>query len=164
MCSSSPQQARVAVAQFLSERLRLPASIAGVTVLSFAGGAPDLFTQLAAVSTGSGHEDLGLAVSSTLGSGLFLACLMTAALAVMLGGAEARTPTHAMFVAVWLQVSANLYLLPGGLLALPSCSAVHVCESSCVARPATLDAQTCLLSVTSSRLARSGGGPLGVPA
>jgi len=75
--------------QFISERLHLPVSIAGVTVLSFAGGAPDLFTQLAAVSAGGGHQDLSLAVSSTLGSGLFIACLMTAAVAVMLGGAEA---------------------------------------------------------------------------
>ena len=98
--SSSPQTPHAAVAQFLSERLRLPASIAGVTVLSFAGGAPDLFTQLAAVSTGSGHEDLGLAVSSTLGSGLFLACLMTAALAAMLGGAEARASARASVVAL----------------------------------------------------------------
>lgn len=32
--------------------MQLPPAVAGVTLLSFAGGAPDLFTQLAAVSTG----------------------------------------------------------------------------------------------------------------
>ena len=86
-------------AQFISERLRLPAAIAGVTVLSFAGGAPDLFTQLAAVTAGGGHQDLGLAVSSTLGSGLFIACLMTAAVACMLGDAEVPHPPEALLLA-----------------------------------------------------------------
>ena len=33
--------------------MQLPPAVAGVTLLSFAGGAPDLFTQLAAVSTGT---------------------------------------------------------------------------------------------------------------
>ncbi len=32
--------------------MKLPPAVAGLTLLSFAGGAPDLFTQLAAVSTG----------------------------------------------------------------------------------------------------------------
>lgn len=32
--------------------MKLPPAVAGVTLLSFAGGAPDLFTQLAAVCTG----------------------------------------------------------------------------------------------------------------
>ena len=36
----------------MSETLQLPPAVAGVTLLSFAGGAPDLFTQLAAVCTG----------------------------------------------------------------------------------------------------------------
>lgn len=162
MCSSSPQTPRVACAQFLSERLRLPASIAGVTVLSFAGGAPDLFTQLAAVSTGSGHEDLGLAVSSTLGSGLFLACLMTAALAVMLGGAEARTPSREMAIAVWQQASVTLCSLAASW---PCPTALWcMCERAHASRPAAINAQTCLLSVTPGPLACAGGGPLGVPA
>ena len=89
----------MALAQFISERLCLPAAIAGVTVLSFAGGAPDLFTQLAAVTAGGGHEDLGLAVSSTLGSGLFITCLMTAAVACMLGDAEVPHPPRAPLLA-----------------------------------------------------------------
>ena len=37
--------------QWISETMQLPPAVAGVTLLSFAGGAPDLFTQLAAVST-----------------------------------------------------------------------------------------------------------------
>lgn len=35
--------------------MKLPPAVAGVTLLSFAGGAPDLFTQLAAVCTGQTH-------------------------------------------------------------------------------------------------------------
>ena len=39
--------------QWISATMQLPPAVAGVTLLSFAGGAPDLFTQLAAVSTGT---------------------------------------------------------------------------------------------------------------
>eukprot|EP00884_Botryococcus_braunii_P012621 jgi/Botrbrau1/2135/Bobra.0093s0042.1 len=68
----------VPAVEFIAEKLKLPPAIAGVTLLSFAGGAPDLFTQLAAVSAGQGHVDLGLAISSTMGSGLFTTCVLTA--------------------------------------------------------------------------------------
>lgn len=44
--------------------MQLPPAVAGVTLLSFAGGAPDLFTQLAAVCTG--HLPSLLSASVTL--------------------------------------------------------------------------------------------------
>ena len=38
--------------QWISIVLKLPPAVAGVTLLSFAGGSPDLFTQLAAITAG----------------------------------------------------------------------------------------------------------------
>ncbi|KAL3160535.1 hypothetical protein ABBQ32_010836 [Trebouxia sp. C0010 RCD-2024] len=72
----------VPAVEWISESMQLPPAVAGVTLLSFAGGAPDLFTQLAAVCTG-GTVDLDLAVASTLGSGLFISCVMTASVVLI---------------------------------------------------------------------------------
>ncbi|DBB05768.1 hypothetical protein WJX77_004749 [Trebouxia sp. C0004] len=72
----------VPAVEWISATMQLPPAVAGVTLLSFAGGAPDLFTQLAAVSTG-GAVDLDLAVASTLGSGLFISCVMTASVVLI---------------------------------------------------------------------------------
>lgn len=44
--------------------MQLPPAVAGVTLLSFAGGAPDLFTQLAAVSTGDTAATLPCCISN----------------------------------------------------------------------------------------------------
>ena len=44
--------------------MKLPPAVAGVTLLSFAGGAPDLFTQLAAVCTGPSHPPVTSALLS----------------------------------------------------------------------------------------------------
>ena len=45
--------------------MKLPPAVAGVTLLSFAGGAPDLFTQLAAVCTGQTHPLVTSALMSS---------------------------------------------------------------------------------------------------
>lgn len=42
-----------ALLQLISERLRLPPDIAGVTLLAFASGAPDIFTEIAAINGGA---------------------------------------------------------------------------------------------------------------
>lgn len=47
--------------QFLAYWLRLQPDVAGVTLFAFASGAPDLFTQIAAVARG-GHVDQELAI------------------------------------------------------------------------------------------------------
>lgn len=39
--------------QYISELLRLSPDIAGVTLLAFASGAPDIFTELAAIDGGT---------------------------------------------------------------------------------------------------------------
>ena len=51
--------------------------IAGVTLFAFASGAPDLFTQVAALASGN-HVDIELAVSATFGGGLFIICVVFA--------------------------------------------------------------------------------------
>lgn len=63
--------------QYMANAMRLPSDIAGVTLFAFATGAPDIFTQLAAINEGQ-HVDIQLAVSSTLGSGLFIICIVLA--------------------------------------------------------------------------------------
>lgn len=53
------------VLQWISETMKLPPAVAGVTLLSFAGGAPDLFTELAAVCTGHTHLPVNSALLSS---------------------------------------------------------------------------------------------------
>ena len=55
----------VCVLQWISETMKLPPAVAGVTLLSFAGGAPDLFTQLAAVCTGQTQRPVTSALLSS---------------------------------------------------------------------------------------------------
>lgn len=47
--------------QFLAHKMRMAPDVAGVTLFAFASGAPDLFTQIAAVAAG-GHVDQELAI------------------------------------------------------------------------------------------------------
>ena len=63
--------------------MNMPPDIAGVTLFAFASGAPDLFTQVAALASGD-HVDIELAVSATFGGGLFIICVVFAS--VMLTG------------------------------------------------------------------------------
>ncbi|GLI67630.1 hypothetical protein VaNZ11_011878 [Volvox africanus] len=62
--------------ELISEYLRLPPCVAGATLLSFGNGAPDVFTQLAAISQGDSDTTspgaIAMALSEPLGSGLFV--------------------------------------------------------------------------------------------
>ncbi|EFJ46589.1 Ca2+/H+ antiporter, cation antiporter, membrane protein [Volvox carteri f. nagariensis] len=62
--------------ELISEYLRLPPCVAGATLLSFGNGAPDVFTQLAAISQGDSDSSspgaIAMALSEPLGSGLFV--------------------------------------------------------------------------------------------
>lgn len=64
--------------EYLSYRMRMPQDIAGVTLFAFASGAPDLFTQVAALTAGD-HVDIELAISSTFGGGLFIVAVVLSA-------------------------------------------------------------------------------------
>ncbi|GIL86665.1 hypothetical protein Vretimale_11525 [Volvox reticuliferus] len=62
--------------ELIAEYLRLPPCVAGATLLSFGNGAPDVFTQLAAISQGDSDTTspgaIAMALSEPLGSGLFV--------------------------------------------------------------------------------------------
>ncbi|MEW5314004.1 MAG: hypothetical protein WDW38_005533 [Sanguina aurantia] len=76
-----------------SEYLRLSPAVAGATLLAFGNGAPDLFTQLAAIQTGTedtSGEGVSMAISEPLGSGLFVG---TVAFAAVILGARAHKIT-----------------------------------------------------------------------
>lgn len=73
----------------IARRLRLPEDVAGATLLALGGAAPDIFTQAAAIAE-SAAPDARLAISESVGAGLFVATVGKA-LAVLVGlGAEAR--------------------------------------------------------------------------
>ena len=64
---------------FLSDRLKLSEEIAGITLLSFGNGAPDLFSQLA----GSSNGTLSVSLGESMGSGLFTVTLLVAIIALI---------------------------------------------------------------------------------
>ena len=73
----------------IARKLRLPEDVAGATLLALGGAAPDIFTQAAAIAE-SATPDARLAISESVGAGLFVATVGKA-LAVLVGlGAEAR--------------------------------------------------------------------------
>lgn len=62
----------------LSQKLKLSQSLAGVTLLAFGNGAPDVLASMSAGSSGS-SDGLYLAVSSLLGSQIFVICAVSSA-------------------------------------------------------------------------------------
>ncbi|PSC70828.1 coiled-coil domain-containing 94-like protein isoform A [Micractinium conductrix] len=74
--------------EYLAGWLRLAPDVAGVTLFAFASGAPDLFTQIAAVAVG-GRVDQELAISATLGAGLFIVAVIMS-IVVLVGGKPAQ--------------------------------------------------------------------------
>jgi sodium/potassium/calcium exchanger 6 len=61
----------------LSKKLNLSQSLAGVTLLAFGNGAPDVLASISASSSGSSTGGLYLAVSSLLGSQIFVICVVS---------------------------------------------------------------------------------------
>jgi len=57
--------------QQISKTFKLSESLAGVTLLAFGGGAPDVFASLSA-SRGGGVEGIEMAIAVLLGSSLFI--------------------------------------------------------------------------------------------
>ena len=72
----------------IARKLRLPEDVAGATLLALGGAAPDIFTQAAAIAE-SATPDLRLAVSESVGAGVFVATVGQA-LAVFAGLGGAR--------------------------------------------------------------------------
>ncbi|GFR44398.1 hypothetical protein Agub_g5630 [Astrephomene gubernaculifera] len=81
--------------ELIAEYLRLPPCVAGATLLSFGNGAPDVFTQLAAISSGddtggSSPGAISMALSEPLGSGLFVGNVVFALVLFCSGAREVR--------------------------------------------------------------------------
>lgn len=70
--------------------MRLAPDVAGVTLFAFASGAPDLFTQIAAVAVG-GNVDQELAIGATLGAGLFIIAVILSIVMLVARPAEASS-------------------------------------------------------------------------
>lgn len=62
--------------QQISKTFKLSESLAGVTLLAFGGGAPDVFASLSAIKGGFEGIEMGIAV--LLGSSLFILSIISA--------------------------------------------------------------------------------------
>ena len=62
--------------QQISKTFKLSESLAGVTLLAFGGGAPDVFASLSSTTNGGG--EVGMGISVLLGASLFILSIVGA--------------------------------------------------------------------------------------
>jgi len=60
----------------ISERLNLSQNLAGVTILAFGNGAPDVIASIVASGEGEGGEGMDVSIASLLGGGVFVSCFV----------------------------------------------------------------------------------------
>jgi len=99
--------------EFLTVRWGIPESLAGVTLLAFGNGAPDVFTAFGAAETSSqiGSVDLVAPLCTLMGAALFLS---TAVIGLSLNAAKDKTikVTKAFFIRDLIFVMiVDLYIL-----------------------------------------------------
>lgn len=76
----------------LVESLRLSHSLAGVTFLAFGNGAPDVFSSLAAFSSGDSSSNPDLGVGGLIGGGLFVVTIVLGSVLVSSDDVEVHAP------------------------------------------------------------------------
>ena len=82
--------------EVVSDFFKLPPNVAGATLLSFGNGAPDLFTQLAAINA-MDESAVPMALSEPLGGGLFVSNVVLAAVILLgVGGRPITVERHAL--------------------------------------------------------------------
>ena len=70
--------------EVLADYFKLPENVAGATLLSFGNGAPDLFTQLAAVLQ-KDSSAIPMAIGEPLGGGMFASNIVVALVVLLCG-------------------------------------------------------------------------------
>ncbi|XP_078679785.1 mitochondrial sodium/calcium exchanger protein-like isoform X1 [Branchiostoma floridae x Branchiostoma belcheri] len=66
----------------ITETLKLSQNIAGVTILAFGNGAPDIFSAVSAINNSRGGE-AGLAIGALFGAGVFVTTVVVGAVAIL---------------------------------------------------------------------------------
>ncbi|XP_078600082.1 mitochondrial sodium/calcium exchanger protein-like isoform X1 [Branchiostoma floridae x Branchiostoma japonicum] len=66
----------------ISDTLKLSQNIAGVTILAFGNGAPDIFSAVAAITNNNG-VNAGLAIGALFGAGVFVTTVVVGAVAIL---------------------------------------------------------------------------------
>lgn len=100
--------------EVIADFFKLPANVAGATLLAFGNGAPDMFTQLAAVSAFDASA-VPMAIGEPLGGGLFVSNVVLAAVVFMCGSGP-----H-------VQVEKRAFLRDAGFYAGAVCLLIGIC-------------------------------------
>ena len=95
----------------ITVKLGISESLAGVTFLAFANGAPDVVSALVASSGGEGDDGVYLAISALLGAGLFVSWVVGAVVIL-----AAKSPIH-VYPRVYLR-DVGFYMLGPVILAI----------------------------------------------
>ena len=101
----------------MTEVLGMSENIAGVTLLAFGNGAPDIFSSLASV-TGTTTPKPGLAIGALLGSGVFLTTVVNAIITLIGPFDVMRRPLIRDLLFYIVAVAATLFIILKGEISL----------------------------------------------
>eukprot|EP00164_Ancoracysta_twista_P007801 GFYU01011147.1.p1 GENE.GFYU01011147.1~~GFYU01011147.1.p1 ORF type:complete len:592 (+),score=30.65 GFYU01011147.1:38-1813(+) len=75
--------------ELMSTKLKLPQDVAGITLLAFGNGAPDVFTAISGID---GADDFPLVLSELLGASIFISTVVLGAVFIVSDGAVDKVP------------------------------------------------------------------------